>query len=119
MNGTTVAPSIPVVLTPEEVAALPLVPLDASIDGVSHRVLWTAGSSAAGVMKVEAGHHLGRHTHRLNHHHLWVLDGEVEILGVVVTSGGYVHVPGGVEHDLDARATSGCTVLYLYLSPSA
>jgi quercetin dioxygenase-like cupin family protein len=72
----------------------------------------------AGVLTIEAGHQLGRHAHRRNHHHLWVLDGEVEVLGERVGAGSYVHVPAGVTHDLDARATSGCTVFYLYVLPA-
>ena len=71
----------------------------------------------AGVMTVEAGHRLGRHTHRGNHHHMLVLDGRATILGTELGPGSYVHIPSGVEYDIDASATGGCTVLYLYLSP--
>jgi len=109
---------VPVVLTAEAIARLPVLPLDPSIVGVSHRVLWRSDNSMAGVMTVDSGQHLGSHTHRLNHHHMWVLEGAAEIMGTAVGPGGYVHVPAGVEHDLDARSTSGCTVLYLYLRPS-
>lgn len=117
MDATTPALAVPVVLTAEAIGALPLVPLDESMKGVTHRVLWRNETSMAGVMTIASGHRLGTHAHRLNHHHMWMLDGQAEILGVVVGAGGYVHVPASVEHDLDASATSGCTVFYLYLRP--
>ena len=115
---TTPVPTAPVVLTADDVAALPLVPLDQTIPGVTHRILWRNESSIAGLMTIAGGHQLGRHAHRKNHHHIWIVDGAAEIIGKMVGTGGYVHVPAGVEHDVDARATSGCTVLYLYLQPS-
>ena len=46
---------------------------------------------------------------------LWVLDGRAVILGEELDAGSYVHVPSGVDHDLDATATNGCTVFYLYI----
>ena len=118
METMTSASAEAVVLPAQAIAALPDVPLDRSVEGVTHRVLWRSDTSTAGVMTVAAAHRLGRHAHRLNHHHLWVLEGEAEILGVLVGAGAYVHVPAGVEHDLDARATDGCTVFYLYLQPT-
>jgi quercetin dioxygenase-like cupin family protein len=69
----------------------------------------------AGVLTVLAGHRLGRHTHRVNHHHLWVLDGRAVVLDRELGAGSYVHIPSGVEHDIDASDTEGCTVFYLYI----
>jgi quercetin dioxygenase-like cupin family protein len=117
METTTNAIAGALVLPAQAIAALPEVPLDRSVAGVTHRVLWRNDTSMAGVMTVVAAHRLGRHAHRYHHHHLWVLEGEAEILGQRVGEGGYVHVPEGVEHDVDARATAGCTVFYLYLRP--
>lgn len=113
---TTTTPARPVVLTREAIDALPVLPLD-GLAGVEHRVLWRDATSMAGVMAVEGGHHLGLHTHRENEHHIWVLDGEATIMGTDVAPGAYVHVPSGVEHDIDARDSDGCTVLYFYLRP--
>lgn len=104
----------PVVLAADEVDALPEQRLG-DIDGVAHRVTWRSESSLAGVLTVAAGHHLGAHTHRENHHHLWVVEGHVDILGKRLGPGSYVHIPSGVDHDIDATATEGCTVFYLYL----
>ncbi|HEX4868563.1 MAG TPA: hypothetical protein VFV32_13200 [Acidimicrobiales bacterium] len=106
----------PVVLPAEAIAALPVVPLGAA-RGVTHRVLWQSPSSMAGVLTVEAGHHLGAHAHRLNHHHMWVLEGHALILGVEVGPGSYVHIPAHVDHDIAAPEHESCTVFYLYLPP--
>jgi mannose-6-phosphate isomerase-like protein (cupin superfamily) len=103
----------PIVLTASDVAAIPTAPLG-TLDGVTHRVLWRDGTSMSGVLRVGAGRRLGAHAHRANHHHLWVLEGRATILGTEVGSGSYVHGPVGVTHDIDATATDGCTVFYLY-----
>lgn len=105
--------SQPVVLTATEVEALPLEPLG-HLSGVSHRIVWRDGTSMAGVMKVDAGQRLGPHAHRFNHHHLWVIAGSADILGTEVGPGSYVHIPMGIDHDIDASTTEGCTVFYLY-----
>lgn len=102
------------VLTQDEIDRLPSVPLGTA-GGVEHKVLWSNESSMAGVMTVAAGHRLGTHSHRVNHHHIWVLDGHALILDQMVGPGAYVHVPSGVPHDLDATETDGCTVFYLYI----
>jgi quercetin dioxygenase-like cupin family protein len=113
-NMQAVVEQGPAVLTAEAIAAIPATPLG-NLDGVVHRVLWRNQKSMAGVLTVEPGRRLGAHTHRVNHHHLWLLDGRATILGTELGPGSYVHVPSGVEHDIDASATDGCTVFYLYL----
>jgi len=106
----------PVVLTPSALDALPVEPLG-HLPGVTHQVLWRDGMSMAGVLSLQPGCRLGSHTHRVNHHHIWVLDGRATILGTELSAGSYVHVPAGVEHDIDATATEGCRVFYLYSHP--
>jgi quercetin dioxygenase-like cupin family protein len=108
----------PIVLTPEEIAAIPQQPLG-SMEHIRHRVLWSQDTSMAGVLTVERGQRLGLHAHRVNHHHMWVLAGRATVLGTEVGAGSYVHVPAGVEHDIDATTTEGCTVFYLYLAPGS
>jgi quercetin dioxygenase-like cupin family protein len=112
--ATTAA--VPVVLTADAIASIAPEQLG-NIDGVSHRVVWRNEASMAGVLTVLAGHRLGTHKHRLNHHHIWVLEGHAVILGTEVGPGSYVHVPSGIDHDIDATASEGCTVFYLYLQP--
>jgi quercetin dioxygenase-like cupin family protein len=107
----------PTVLSPQAITRLPVEALG-TLRGVSHRVLWRDETSMAGVLTVQAGHRLGTHSHRLNHHHIWVLDGRAKILGTELGTGSYVHIPSGVDHDIDATASDGCTVYYLYLRPS-
>jgi quercetin dioxygenase-like cupin family protein len=109
----TTTTSEPVVLNSDAIAALPSAPLGPP--GVTHRILWQTDESMAGVLTIEAGHRLGEHAHRVNHHHLWVLAGRASVLGNELGPGGYAHIPSGVDHDIDATATEGCTVYYLYL----
>jgi len=73
----------------------------------------------AGILTVEPGHRLGWHAHHANDHHMWVLGGRATILGTELGPGSYVHIPSGVEHDIDTSATGGYTVLYLYPSPTS
>lgn len=107
----------PTVLTNAAIAELPVEPLG-TLQGVTHRVLWRDETSMAGVLTVQAGHRLGTHSHRLNHHHIWVLEGHATILDTELGPGSYVHIPSGVDHDIDATASDGCTVYYLYIRPS-
>jgi len=107
-----------VVLTDEDIAALPEVPLGPG-DGVSHRVLWSDDSSTAGVLTVGPGARLGVHVHGANNHHIWVLRGHATILGRRLGPGSYAFEPSHVQHDIDASDTEGCSVFYLYLRPPA
>jgi mannose-6-phosphate isomerase-like protein (cupin superfamily) len=113
----TAATSKSMLLTPAAIEAIPPVPLGV-MGGVTHRVLWRSDTSMAGVLTVAAGSRLGTHAHRVNHHHMWVLDGHAVVLGESIGPGTYVHIPSGVDHDIDASGTEGCAVFYLYLRPS-
>jgi mannose-6-phosphate isomerase-like protein (cupin superfamily) len=110
----TQTPKPPVVLTHQMIEALPELPL-AGRPGVTRRVLWRGVDSEAGVLEVAAGHQLGAHTHRANHHHFWVLGGNARVLGDEVGPGSYVHIPDQVEHNIEATDSGSCTVFYLYL----
>ncbi len=112
MSGQTRA--IPLVLDAAQIEELREEPLG-DLPGVRHRVMWREAASMAGVLSIDAGHRLGDHTHRRHHHHVWVLEGGVRILGHDLGPGAYAHIPAGMEHDIDARSTDGCAVLYLYL----
>jgi quercetin dioxygenase-like cupin family protein len=105
--------SVPTVLTSDEIAGVPHVRLG-NDDAVTHQVLWRTDDAMAGLLTIPSGHRLGEHQHRVNHHHMWVIEGSAEILGVTVGPGSYVHVPSEVGHDIDATATSGVTVFYIY-----
>lgn len=111
-------PAHATVLHADAVAALPSVPLG-PVEGAHQKVLWSTGSSVAGVLTVEAGRRLGPHAHSSNDHHIWVLGGRAVILGKEVAAGSYAHIPCGIEHDIDATDTEGCTVFYLYAPAAA
>ena len=111
--GTQQEPGV-VLLPSDRVAGLDAVPLGVG-DGAVHRTTWTDGRSSAGIMHIEAGHHLGEHTHRRHHHHVWVVAGRTEVLGEQLPAGSYAHIPAGIEHDFAAVGDEGCTVFYLYL----
>lgn len=116
MTSTTTSSGAPVatVLAAANIAALEEQPLG-DLPGVGRRIFYRDDTSEAGIMRLAGGQRLGSHTHRENHHHMWVLDGEAVIVGSRVGAGSYVHIPAGVEHDIDATSTDGCTVVYLYV----
>ena len=105
--------SHPVVLGPQEIDALPWTPLG-DHPGVALHHLWTDGTSRTGVLRVDPGQRLGRHTHRRHHHDYWVVTGHADVLDRWLGPGSYVHIPAGVEHDIDATETEGCTVYFAY-----
>ena len=105
-----------IVLTGSEVSAVPHQPLGTA-EGVTSCLLWTDGTSSSGVLTVEAGRRLGSHAHRTHVHHMWVLDGEAVVMGKRVGPRSYIHIPPGVDHDIDATDTTGCTMYYSYLLP--
>ena len=109
--------TIPTVMSPEQIAALPTHQLGTAV-GVDNAVLWTDGVSTTGILSLSAGARLGRHTHRTHHHHMWVLDGEAVIADQRVATGSFVHVPPRIEHDIDATDTDGVTVYYSYSLPA-
>ncbi len=107
-----------VVQTPEDIEALEWHEMD-GYPGVSYKLLWEAGFSRAGVLRVPAGVQMAPHGHEHGHHHVWVLDGAATILGRPVTAGSYVHIPGGLDHGVTDVGPDGCTMLYLYVAVSA
>ncbi len=94
--------------------ALPWQPLN-PYDGVDYKLLWRSGSSVAGLMRIAPSAMVTPHAHVASQHHMWVVDGSVEMLHEVVGPGTYVHIPAGVDHSLRAVGDRPATVLYLYL----
>jgi quercetin dioxygenase-like cupin family protein len=97
-----------------QIDALTWHPLE-GFDGAVYKLLWQSGKSVAGVMHIPAGSEVGIHEHRYSHHHMWVLDGEAEMMGRPIRAGTYLHIPTGVDHGFDRVGAEGCTVFYLYL----
>jgi quercetin dioxygenase-like cupin family protein len=98
--------------------ALPWHPLD-PYDGVQYKLLWQSGKSVAGLMRIDAGAMVTPHAHIRSHHHMWVIDGAVEMLGDVLGTGAYVHIPAHVDHSIRAVGDRAATMLYLYLRDDA
>ena len=84
-------------------------------EGVDYKLLWRSGKSVAGLMRIAPGAMVTPHTHDRSHHHIWVIDGTVEMLGEVVGPGTYVHIPASVEHSIRAMGDGPATMMYLYL----
>lgn len=112
-DACTMTQSRAIALGPQEIDALPSNPLGDRV-GVGLRVLWTDGTSQTGVLRVDPGQRLGRHTHRRHHHDYWLAAGHADVLGRWLGPGSYVHIPAGVEHDIDATETEGCTIYFAY-----
>jgi len=104
---------IAIALHAGDIADLPFEPFSGTTS-FRQRMVWRDGEATAEILAVDAGQRLGSHTHRTHHHHLWVIDGEVDVIGTRLCAGSYTHISAGVEHDLDASATYGCTVFYVY-----
>jgi quercetin dioxygenase-like cupin family protein len=117
-SSFTAHPELARILSAPQVAALPKEPVEDQ-EGVTYRLLWTDGNSEAGVLSIDAGCRLASHAHRTHHHHLWVAKGWATILHHNVGAGGYVHIPVGIVHDIDASVTGGCEILCLYLAANS
>jgi mannose-6-phosphate isomerase-like protein (cupin superfamily) len=89
-------------------------PLD-PYDGVDYKLLWRSGSSVAGIMRIAPTGMVTPHAHDNAQHHMWVIDGSVEMLHEVVGPGTYAHIPAKMDHSLRAVGGGPATVLYLYL----
>lgn len=109
--------TIPVLVPGPMLDGLPWERLPAIGEGASHKVLWRSGDSVAGLMRLDEGGSIESHTHRQAHHHLWVLEGAIDVLDTTLGPGGYGHVPAGVAHGM-ASTGGPATFFYLYLQPS-
>lgn len=115
MNAVQVTEEL--LLSSEDVRRVPWEHLN-HMPGVHVKTLWAdpAGGSYAGLMKLEAGASIPRHTHHRGIHHVWVDLGSCRVGDRTLGPGGYAYVPAGVEHGIDRAGPGGCTLLYLYLT---
>lgn len=107
----------PVLLESFVLDGLEWAPLPAIGESVDHKVLWQSGDSMSGLMRLAPGGSVSEHAHRAAHHHLWVIEGSIEVLATVLGPGSYAHVPAGVRHGMINRGDGAATFLYLYLQP--
>ena len=85
--------------------------------GVSFKLLWEDRSkhSYAGLMRMEPGAGLSRHSHWKNAHHVWVTEGTCRIAGREVGPGSYGYVPVRTPHEIEQAGPDGCSLFYLYV----
>ena len=111
MNANAIAHAL--IIDHEAITDLPVAPIG-ELQGVERKILWRGEDSEAGILVVFPGHQLA-HAHtsieppppvgaRRSRH-----DPRHQ-----VGSGSFIHVPSGVEHNIDARRTNGCAVFYVY-----
>jgi len=86
--------------------------------GVTVTQLWAAGRSNAGLLSMEPDAELPEHVHARHAHHVWTVDGVVQVLGHRLRPGAYVYVPPGEPHGLTA-GSAGASLFYLYLETEA
>ena len=108
-----------VVLTADEVAAVPMERLSPELDGVRHAILWREKAAYGGVMRVASGYQVPPHRHRRMAHHIWVTAGTGRVQDRILTAGSYCYVPIGALHAIDGLPPDGCTFFYLHLPPAA
>jgi mannose-6-phosphate isomerase-like protein (cupin superfamily) len=111
------APTVPPVatlVTSAAADALAWHPLE-PYKGVEYKPLWQSGKSVAGLLRIRPGEGVTPHAHVRSHHHMWVVDGTVEMLGERVGPGTYAHVPARVDHSIRSVGDGPSTLLYLYL----
>lgn len=71
-------------------------------------------------MRIRAGGRVEQHIHRRAHHHVWVVDGTVHLLGAALGPGSYAHIPAGVAHELTVdEVESDVMFFYVYEVPGS
>lgn len=117
MTAPATVPTHEVILDAAHVSALPEEQVKPGHDDVLQSILWRRGPAYAGLMKLAPGARLPTHAHHLMAHHVWVVEGEVQVLHHRLGAGSYWFIPPGTEHGLSAGA-GGCTLFYLYVAPA-
>ncbi len=81
--------------------------------GVFHKVLWKAGSTVLGLMRLDPDVTDPAHTHLGAHHHIWVVSGDGRVCGEQLSAGSYAYIPPGTEHE-SVAGPDGFTFFYTY-----
>jgi mannose-6-phosphate isomerase-like protein (cupin superfamily) len=68
--------------------------------GVRHKVVFRGDGVVTGLLLLDPGAEEVPHLHGHGDHHLWVLEGGVEVEETPLPSGSYLHVPGGLLHGM-------------------
>ena len=81
--------------------------------GVDHKVLYDAGETVAGLLRLRPGGIEPTHLHVDGEHHMWVLAGRVLIDDTALGAGSYLHVPARLTHRVQDDG-EGSLVFYVY-----
>ena len=81
--------------------------------GVDNKVLYDAGSTVAGVLRLHPGGKELSHFHVHGEHHLYVLAGAVIIDDTELSSGSYMHIPARLRHKVH-DAGQGSLLFYVF-----
>lgn len=81
--------------------------------GVEHKVLYTTGSTVAGLLRLAPNAAEVTHLHLDGEHHLWVLGGSVVVDDTELVADSYLHVPARLRHTL-RDAGMGSLLFYVY-----
>ncbi len=76
--------------------------------------LYATQGCTAGLLRLQPGAHEVPHRHVSGGHHLWVLEGAIEVDGAQLDAGSYVHVPHGVAHTLRNVGDGACVLFFVY-----
>lgn len=101
-----------VLATPDDIADTPRRQVR-DHSGIHERVLWSGGTQVSGIMEFSPGAGMPEHTHATHSHHVWVVEGSIDVLGRTLPAGSYAHVPTGVAHQVTA-GPDGCTLFYVF-----
>lgn len=101
-----------VLATPEDIADTPRRQVREHA-GIHERVLWSGGTQVSGIMDFSPGAGMPEHAHTAHSHHVWIVEGSIDVLGHALSPGSYAYVPPGVAHRVTA-GPDGCTLFYVF-----
>ena len=86
--------------------------------GVENRVLYDAGKTVAGLLRLHPGAAEVSHVHIEGEHHLWILAGTVRVDDTDLPADSYVHVPSHLPHRI-VDAGQGSLMFYVFCPSTA
>ena len=102
-------------MSPRNIDELPWEQLPGS-SGVETKVVYDAGTTVAGLLRLRPGAGEVRHLHLHGDHHWWLLTGKVVIDDTELVTGSYLHVPARLNHTV--RDCGPGSLLFFVFSPS-
>lgn len=101
---------------PQEIAHLPWQSLPGS-SGVQTKVVYDAGDTVAGLLRLRPDAKEISHLHLHEDHHMWVLHGSVVIDDTELAAGSYLHVPARLTHTM--RDCGPGSVVFFVFTPAS